>query len=83
MPMRPHWLTVENPPKFHFLGLGVGITAYSEEEVRKLFAEAFGPGFKVKDVRTIHTMDEIDQGHVRPNMGNHLVRGIWFPLGFD
>ena len=25
----------------------------------------------------------LDEGHVRPNMGNPLRRGIWFPIGYD
>ena len=81
--MRPYWLTFENFPKFSNLGLGAGITAYSEKEACEIAATCFGSDVKVKSVSTISTADEIEQNHVRPNMGNLLIRGVWFPKGFE
>ena len=81
MEMRFYWLTVENPPLG--MGLGAGITACSEDEAKRIFATAFGDAIQIAKVRVIQTVDEIEQNHVRPNMGNLLVRGIWFPLGHE
>jgi hypothetical protein len=72
--MRPFWVTTD-------VGLGVGVTAASEAEALALIFEAFGSERRVKDIRPIADMRELDQGHVVPNMGNWFVRGIWFPLG--
>ena len=83
MEMRPYWLTIEDPPRFSAVMLGVGITAYSEDDAKKVFAAAFGDELRVANVRVIHTADEIEQGHVRPNMGNFLNRGIWYPRGYE
>jgi hypothetical protein len=83
MEMRPYWLTIENPPRFSEVVLGVGITAHSEDEAKKLFAKTFGNELRVAEVRVIHSADEIDQNHVRPNMGNFLIRGIWYPRGHE
>lgn len=27
-------------------------------------------------------VNDLDQSHVLPNMGNIVERGIWFPLGY-
>jgi len=62
--------------------LGIGVTAESEAEAAALAkANLFqGADLPVHSIRRIKTMDEVDSRHVLPNMGNHLVRGIWFPL---
>jgi hypothetical protein len=83
MEMHPYWPTVENLPQFSELSFGAGITAYSEEEAKKIFAAAFGDELRIADVRVIHAADEIEQNHVRPNMGNFLIRGIWYPHGYE
>ncbi len=63
------------------LNLGVGVTAYSEADARTLVAETFDR--RIVAVEVITDMRAIDQNHVAPNMGNHLERGIWFPLGYS
>jgi hypothetical protein len=62
--------------------LGIGVTAENEAEAAVLAgANLFqGADLPAHSIRRIETMDEVDPRHVRPNMGNHLVRGIWFPL---
>jgi len=81
--MRPYWIKVERQPSPTFLNLGVGITASSEEEARAIFADAFGSDVPVVSVAPIEDMRDIDQGHVRNNMGNWFQRGIWFPKGHE
>jgi hypothetical protein len=83
MEMRPYWLMFDNLPQFSGLGLGAGITAHSEQEACEIAAANFGNDIEVKSVSTINTADEIEQNHVRPNMGNLLIRGVWFPKGFE
>ena len=79
MEMRPYWLDVEQSATPMGSNLGVGITAYSEDDARTIFANEFGGGRAVLAIRVIRTIDDIEQNHVRPNMGNLLVRGIWWP----
>lgn len=76
MAMRPYWIPL--PGK-----LGVGITAYSEADALSLFEMAFGTDTQHGVPMPVMEMAELDQGHVIPNMGNHLKRGIWYPLGYE
>lgn len=62
---------------------GVGITARSEADALGLFEVAFGHERRATLVKPVHNASELDQGHVIPNMGNWLKRGIWYPLGYE
>lgn len=74
--MTPYWVSIER-------GLGVGITAHSEEDARALFDAAFANSYIFVAIKAIKDMRDIEQNHVAPNMGNWFRRGIWYPLGFD
>jgi len=65
------------------LNLGIGVAATSERDARALFSAAFGDGAEIAGLAPIQSVDDLDQHHVVPNMGNILVRGIRFPLGAD
>lgn len=78
MTMRPYWIAVEGR-------LGVGVTAQDEREALILAAPAltlYGSP-EVQSVKAVLSIDELDQGHVVPNMGMWLRRGIWYPRGLD
>lgn len=69
----PAWMT-----------LGVGVTASDARDALALlklhfFAEAEMP---VCRVRPVESVEDLEQDHVRPNVGNFLRRGIWYPA-FD
>jgi len=63
-------------------GLGIGVTASSEQEARQLaedararyFADATFMGV-IPDV----DIDALDQNHILPNAGPVVVRGVWYP----
>jgi hypothetical protein len=55
------------------IGLLAGYLQYDEKEAKSIF----------DSVGVIEDVAEIEQNHVRPNMGNHLRRGIWFPAISD
>jgi len=66
--------------------LGCGVTAYSQEDavalvVEKVFTKIPLPA--IESVQEDVDISTLDAGHVRPNMGNVLKRGIWFPIGYD
>jgi hypothetical protein len=60
--------------------LGIGVTANDDRDARAILRDRLGP--KVADaitsVRRIR-YEDIDDRHVRPNMGAHVIRGVWFP----
>jgi hypothetical protein len=64
-------------------GLGFGVTAYSIEDARHLFAQAsLNVDFDSDVLEIIENVDirALDQAHVIPNMGPPNLRGVWFPL---
>lgn len=80
---RPYWITVEPIQGPSVLNLGAGITASPKTDAREMFAMAFGAAHRIAQVSAATDVDELDQRHVVPKMGNVLKRGIWFPLGYD
>jgi hypothetical protein len=66
--------------------LGYGITAADRNDAIALLARVDSTGLKepvdatmIDSWREITDINELDQNHVVPNMGNLLRRGIWFP----
>tara|TARA_R110002049_G_scaffold1062_1_gene7947 strand:+ start:4392 stop:4637 length:246 start_codon:yes stop_codon:yes gene_type:complete len=73
--LRRFWFDTEK-------GLGVGVTAYDRNDAESIVREnqlamSFRPNFQecVEDI----DVQKLDQGHVIPNMGVVVDRGIWFP----
>lgn len=65
--------------------IGCGVTATSEEDALTLLRERVFcsqeiplPKALIADV----DLSSLDDGHVRQNMGNPVLRGIWFPTGY-
>ncbi len=75
--MEVFWIDFENPPIG--LGLGAGVTGRSREDALSLVRDRFGD-LPIAKVGKVDTLDQLEENHVRPNMGNFLKRGIWFPL---
>lgn len=80
--MQPYWIKFERCPRRTALDLGVGVTARSEDDARALVRVAF-PQCEIASLTLVEDAAALDQGHVTPNIGNILARGIWFPLGYD
>jgi hypothetical protein len=76
--MKPFWITTNEPMK-----LGYGVTAHSAEDAEALLRLVVPAEYAINDITWVRDVQLLDQGHVVPNMGNLLKRGIWFPLGYD
>lgn len=68
------------------LGYGCGVTAYDKNDALRIlnvqiFKTTSIPPIKkvIEDVN----LQSLDQEHVIPNMKPPLLRGVWFPLGYD
>ena len=74
--MKFYWVTfVEH-------GLGCGVTAVDEADCRRLVeGSSFFEGRDIASVAEVRNVDELDQNHVVPNVGNIFMRGFWFPTG--
>lgn len=78
--MKPYWISFRDAPPT-WLRLGMGVTAQDDDDARSLAARAV-PGVDIAAIRVVIDVDELEQNHVVPNMGNILMRGIWFPRGY-
>ena len=63
--------------------LGVGVTAYSLSDAKIILNSAIRR--QQVDVEIINTIEnvniqDLDQGHVIPNMNPPNFRGVWFPM---
>jgi hypothetical protein len=64
--------------------LGCGVTAYTEEDARRLLADTvFRASAFPQARRVVEDVDvsKLDPGHVLPNMHDPVTRGVWFPMG--
>jgi len=85
--LRRYWFEFEPLSKPSPLNLGCGVTAYSYEDAVALMGELvfnqppFSEDPPPKIVRVLEDVDvsKLDQGHVIPNMGLVVDRGVWFP----
>ena len=67
------------------LNLGCGVTGYDYNDAVRLLQERVFAGQTLpKVVRVLPDVNvqDLDKGHVLPNMGDVAQRGVWFPLGF-
>jgi len=87
MPLHRFWVRFDDlPPDVPpVLQLGCGVTAADEADCMALIRSAVFDGRKLPPIISIVCdldVRTLDDRHVRPNMGNPAVRGIWFPLGY-
>ncbi len=75
--MKPYWITTEGG------ALGIGVTARSEEDAREIVLSIF-PAAVVSRINVLADMRSINPKHAAPNIEpNWMIRGIWFPRGFQ
>jgi hypothetical protein len=87
MKLRRFWFQFEGdacelPPR---LGLGCGISAWSEADALELLHACVfkgKPSARIKSIEADIDDSTLDPSHVRPNMGVCVQRGVWFPLGY-
>ena len=66
--------------------IGCGVTAFTKDDALNIIREKV---FKGENLPLIKIYKEgidistLNEGHVQPNLGNVVARGIWFPLGYD
>ena len=77
--MHPYWIVLRDVmgPEWRH---GAGITAWSQADTLELRKAAM-PTYPVLSIKIISDMQELDQNHVIPNMGNWFVRGVRYRTG--
>lgn len=62
--------------------LGCGVTAYDKDDAINMMKKLIFKGWDKIPISLIKeniSLDDLEQNHVKPNIGNIMVRGIWFP----
>jgi hypothetical protein len=83
--MRRYWFHFEKLEKPTVLDLGCGVTARDLTDAESILRELIltkCKNLKIKSVKHDVNFDELEKKHVRPNIGNMALRGVWFPQGF-
>jgi hypothetical protein len=86
--MKRFWIQFKFPlPSKYRMGLGrgCGVTAYDLSDALAQLSDLAFEGDPVPEIESVVEnvdISTLDAGHVLPNMGNPLARGIWFPMGF-
>ena len=87
--MRRYWIEFDLSAYAHphnhpaIIKGGCGVTAVDHRDALVMIGEHIFLDGLPRVSKVIEDVDvfTLDEGHVLPNMGNVLVRGIWFPLG--
>lgn len=73
--LESYWFPLER-------ALGIGVTAYSLSEASRMAErclEHFFDGDELGEPTIGVCVEDLDQGHVVPNMGPINFKGVWFP----
>ena len=65
--------------------LGCGVTAEDRSSALAMVERRVFKGSMPGVTRVLEdvTVDDLESRHVRPNIGNPALRGIWFPVGYE
>ena len=77
------WVSFAPGEKPSPLNWGCGVTAASWPDAERLIRDLVFPVYGEREiVKVVEDVDvsTLEEGHVRPNMGNPVCRGIRFPL---
>lgn len=82
--LRRFWFVFEKT-EVSIAGHRFGVTAESQPSALALLERDVFDGVlpELASVRVDVDISSLDASHVRPNMGDPTVRGIWFPLGYS
>ena len=76
-----YWADFGGLPPYSNLSKGAGLTAFSEEDAIGILKQTFET--TVVGIRKLSSLRDITDAHIVPNMGNQMLRGIWFPKGYE
>lgn len=84
-----YWIEFDDLEFPSVLGFGCGVTAYNLDDALKVMrAELASIGIlqqfnnRLPDIKNIVAnvdISDLEENHVRPNIGNFFKRGVWWP----
>lgn len=81
--MKRYWFIFNDCDDFNILNLGCGITAHNKEDALSIINNIVFPIYGELEISNIIEdidINILDKGHILPNIGNVISRGVWFPL---
>jgi hypothetical protein len=79
------WIRFQHQP-YSIFNLGCGVTAYDVTDAMKIVDEMViskNPDLAVLDWLENIDVSALEDKHVRQNMGNPAMRGVWFPYDYE
>lgn len=83
--LQKFWFRFEPLPRATAVNIGCGVTAFDREDAFSIIKQCiFGENDPppILECKNDVSLDDIEQNHARPNVGDLEVRGIWFPQGY-
>lgn len=79
--LKRYWFEFEGLSVPNVLNLGCGVTAHDIDDEKALIQEMVDhmPSNRVTTILENVDVSTLEANHVLPNIGNVMVRGIWFP----
>jgi hypothetical protein len=86
IPLHRYWIRFQKADHPTWWNLGCGVTAYTRDDAiglaqRLVSVESTMP--EIADIVEDVNVQDLDQNHVVPNMGDVARRGIWYPRGLE
>jgi hypothetical protein len=85
-----YWITFKGRGDYPFyggvFGFGVGVTAYDLDDAKQLLQSGVFDERALPEIARIISgvsYDQLQQNHVARHMGVMVIRGVWFPKGFE
>lgn len=82
--LKRYWFVFEKFDHPTPLNFGCDVTAHNYQDALAIMRDGLfhGQAPPVKDSVEDVDISRLEAKHVLPNLGNVLVRGIWFPAGY-
>ncbi len=80
MELTRYWITFKPTVEQTFFTSGCGVTALGKSDALILLTNSFGQELPpIDEIIENVAVQDLDAGHVIPNMGTPSERGVWFP----
>ena len=89
MNFKTYWFEFESSDSISLppgIGIGCGVSAYNYYDAMRIISDKIFRGEEIPPVKKMIEdvkINQLDHGHVVPNMKSMIFYGIWFPLGYE
>ena len=80
MHLKKYWITIGDN---YTLSNCYGVTAWTEADAMNILKENADIKNSNSLIKEIKSLEELEKNHVLPNIGDPVIRGIWYPQGLS